>query len=308
MAAVLGVGLVALLGGCGGETPAAPATSYAASSASPSVRTLSPLPAPPTPPATGRLYADMRQSSRDAALGRMEVWLRNDTTRDLTPTRILYDDPRLLRPLAGERLRLNPARSERGYPLTLPRRPDCDALADLRNEPDAGEGSGTVTVWFGDHRETLAVEDETDVVGRYAATRCLERAVASVAQLSWSDDLPVTGESSDAVASLTLRIEPTGRPGPTLRLLTVGGTPLLTSETGAAWTLDRTVRGTDPPSEIALPMIPSRCDDHVFMESGGATAFRIRLRLDGVPGDLVLRMSPAGASSAIGFARDACGL
>ena len=69
--------------------------------------------------------ADLRQSSRDAALGRMEVWIGNDTRHDVTPTRIRYTDPRFRAPVAGERLRLNPSRSERGYPLALPAVPAC---------------------------------------------------------------------------------------------------------------------------------------------------------------------------------------
>jgi hypothetical protein len=53
---------------------------------------------------------------------------------------------------------------------------------------------------------------------------------------------------------------------------------------------------------------PARCDDHVFLESAGATAFLVSLRLDGERGRLLLRMDPAGSSAAIAFARDACGL
>ena len=91
----------------------------------PTVPTLSPIQLPPKGPPTGRLLADLRQSSRDAALGRMEVWIANDTARELTPTRITYRDPRFRSPVRGERLRPNPSRSERGYPLTLPSRPAC---------------------------------------------------------------------------------------------------------------------------------------------------------------------------------------
>ena len=58
-----------------------------------------PDPAAAEGPPTGRLVADLRQSSRDAALGRMEVWIGNDTARDLTPTRITYTDPRFRRPV-----------------------------------------------------------------------------------------------------------------------------------------------------------------------------------------------------------------
>jgi hypothetical protein len=43
------------------------------------------------------------------------------------------------------------------------------------------------------------------------------------------------------------------------------------------------------------------------MEAAGATAFLVGLHLDGRPGHLVVRMSPAGTARAIAFARDACG-
>ena len=91
-----------------------------------------------------------------------------------------------------------------------------------------------------------------------------------------------------------------------LRVDTVAGTPLF----GAAG------RSPGPEARIAaraarrirLLVQPARCDDHVFMEAAGATAFLVGLRLDGRPGELVVRMSPAGTSAAISFARSACGL
>src|SRR6478609_4840117 len=61
---------------------------------SPSIRTLTPIQLPPKPPPTGKLKADMRQSSRDAAAERMEVWVDNDTAHTIRPTRIVYSDPR----------------------------------------------------------------------------------------------------------------------------------------------------------------------------------------------------------------------
>lgn len=93
-----------------------------------------------------------------------------------------------------------------------------------------------------------------------------------------------------------------------LRIDSVGGTPLFSAAGSSTWAPRATVRGDDPVRRIELPVEPARCDDHVFMESGGATAFLVRLHLDGKPGQLVIRMSPAGASAAIAFARDSCGL
>jgi hypothetical protein len=307
-APALAVGaLVVVLSGCGSD-PAAPGTT-SRSSPSPSptgVPTLAAITLPPPPPATGRLLADLRQSSRDVALGRMEVWIGNDTLRDVTPTAIRYHDPRFRGPVAGERLRIDPSRSERGYPLTLPRSPACGVPAR------APVARPTVTVAYavpgrpGTRRVTLPVSDDNDVVARYAAARCLELDVARVAPLSFADAVPVSADGQ--TGTLTLVARPRGRPGPVLRVDTVAGTPLFSAAGRSAWAPRTIIRGDGPPTRIRLPVQPARCDDHVFMEAAGATAFLVGLHLDGRPGELVVRMSPAGTSAAISFARSACGL
>lgn len=292
--AVAGLLLLVLAAGCSSgesrENAAAPAT--------PVVSTLTPLPPPSQSPPTNRLYADLRQSSRDAALGRMEVWIGNDTTRDVTPTRIRYSDPRFRGPVAGERLRLNPARSERGYPLTLPGQPACGHRGTR----------GTVAVTYAGRTVVLRVADDNEVVQRYVDARCLSLAVARVADLRFSDRVAVDRPGAGSRGVLTLVARPTGAPGHLLTIDTVGGTPLLGAVGGDVWRPRARITGTGPTQRIELPVQPSRCDDHVFMESAGATAFLVALHLDGRPGRLVLRMSPAGASRAIGFARDSCGL
>jgi len=249
-------------------------------------------------PPPGEIVADLRQSSRDAALGRFQVWIGNGLDTDVNPTSIAYADPRFPEPIPGERLRLTPSGSERGYPLALPSQPDCD--------DDSTRGGVTMT--YGDREVTLPVEDEADVVARYVATRCFELAVAAVAELSFADEVPVDQPGEGSVGTLILEVRPSDRGSGVLRVDSVGGTPLLTPNGEPVWRPDLTVQAGDSPETIELSMIPARCDDHVFMESGGATAFRIKLHLNGEPGELVLRMSPAGASAAIGFARDSCGL
>lgn len=272
-------------------------TAEPAPSPSRSIRTLTPLPVPEEPPPTGRLRADMRQSSRDAAAGRMEVWIDNDTDAEVTPTKIVYTDPRFRTTLRGTRLRPIPSQSERGYPLYLPERPAC-------GHP---KGSGTVTVTYGSTTRTIPVADETDVAGRYTGARCLEIAIGQVAALSWDDDVPSDGGEGDP-GTLTLVVDTTGRPGPTLTIDTVSGTPVLSPDGSDVWRPDANVRGTDPPSRIDLPLKPARCDAHAFAESGGATAFKIGLHLGGEPGQITLRMSSAGAKNALDFARASCGM
>jgi hypothetical protein len=284
--------VAALLAGCGGDA-AAPG----AQPPEPSISTLSPLPMPDMGPPEGELVADLRQSSRDAALGRFQVWLGNGQARPLAPTSVSYVDPRFRDPIPGERLREVPAGSERGYPLAEPARPVCDGTA----------GRGRVVVEHGGRTATIPVEDEADVVARYVATRCFELEVAEVARLSFEDDVESDG-GEGSTGTLVLVAEPSGRSGRTLTVETVTGTPVLTAAGATHWAVDETVASDGPTVRIPLSVRPARCDEHVFMESGGATAFRVRLRLDGEPGDLVVRMSPAGAAAAIGFARDSCGL
>lgn len=293
VAAPLLAALVLPLVGCAGSPTAEPVPAPSSTG----VRTLTPLPAPPTPPATGRLSADMRQSSLDVALGQMQVWVRNDTLHDIRPTRIVYTDGRFSRPLRATRLRAIPSRSERGYPIALPARPACGSDAT----------GGTLEVRYAGHSTTLRVSDETDVPGRYLAARCQELAVASVARLAWSDRVRVVTRDGEEVGVLRLLVRPTGRGEGTLRIETISGTPMISTAGGEVWRPGLTVRSTDRPSHVDLEMQPARCDDHVFMEGGGSTAFKASLTLDGRPATVLLRMSGPGAAAAIAYIRDACG-
>lgn len=263
----------------------------------------------PEPPPTDTLIADMRQSSRDAAAGRMEVWIDNDTSADVTPTRITYHDARFRTPLVGERLREIPAQSTRGFQFPLPPGPTCGSSNDAPVTLDAP--LGTVVVEYAGTKETLTVEDPTDVAGRFTRARCLELAIADVATLSWSDRV-TPGDPEDtptgAEGTLTLVLDTTGAGGHELTIDTVSGTPILSPVGSDAWRPDVTISGADAPRTVDLPLKPTRCDAHAFAESGGATAFKIGLHLDGEPGQITLRMTPAGAANAINYARASCGM
>lgn len=251
------------------------------------------------PAPTGNIYADLRQSSRDAALGRIEVWIGNDTAEDITPTVISYSDPRFKTSLPGDRLRLNPSQSERGYPLYLPSQPACET----------NSGTGIIEMTYDDDRTvTLEVTDDNDVVQRYVDSRCLELAVADAVDLHWAEQVPVDKPGKGGIGTFILVVEPTGVPGHVLTIDTVGGTPLFSAAGQDAWAPDARIRSDGAPQRIELPTQPARCDDHVFMESAGATAFLVGIHLDGEAGQLIIRMNPAGASAAIAYARDSCGL
>lgn len=238
-----------------------------------SIPTLTPLPMLSQGPPSGEVVADLRQSSRDVALERFQVWVGNGLTEDLDPTSITFQHSSLGAPIHADRLRVDPSGSERGYPLALPRRPDCSAAP----------GQGRLTIRTAGRRVTVPVDDEAAVVQRYVAARCFTLAVAEVAVLSWDDVV----RSDDTVGAT--------------------GTPLLTGSPPEAWEPRKRI-GPGGAAQVDLPMIPARCDAHVFMESGGATTFRLRLKVQGRLGELLLPMSPAGARSALNFARSSCGL
>jgi hypothetical protein len=294
--------LVALclpLAACDGDDPAPGAAGTPGASPSTSIYTLSPLPMPTEPPPTGTLRADMRQSSRDAAANRFEVWVDNDTDAPITPTKVTYADGRFRTELPATRLREIPSQSERGFPIYQPEQPACSSDAT----------GGRITVEYGDQRVTVPVEDETDVVGRYTSARCLEIAIAEVATLSWDDAVPADGEGGEgATGTLTLVVQTSGTAGPALTIDTVSGTPVLSPVGTDVWRPGVTITGDQPPQRIDLPLKPTRCDAHAFAESGGATAFKIGVHLDGSPGQITLRMSTAGAAHAIDFARASCGM
>ena len=285
--------VVLVLAGCGGSSP------DAAPEPSPSIPTITPLPMPDMGPPPGKLVADLRQSSRDAALGRFQVWIGNGLQREINPTDIQYVDPRLRAPIPGERLRPNPSDAERGYPLALPTRPRCDV-----RDPAA---SGTVRMTFDGRTVGIPVEDEADIVARHVASRCLEIRVEQVAELSFADEVRVEGSGEGSTGTLFLVARPTGGAG-RLMIDSVGGTPVLTARGSSVWQPRVTVRGDGPVRRIELPVVPNRCDGHAFLEAGSATAFIVHLQVGRTSGDLILRMSEEGAANAIRFARDSCGL
>ncbi|WP_435748150.1 hypothetical protein [Nocardioides sp. SYSU DS0663] len=273
----------------------------------PSTRALTAAPAPPVEPPSGRLLADLRQSSRDAALDRFQVWVGNDTRTEVVPTRLTYRDGRLRAPIEAERLRPVPAGSERGYPLALPARPRCGARP----------ARPTLVVEHGDARTTVPVDDPVDVVGQWVRRRCLQQTVAEVATLRWDDRVVAPADRPVApgdTATLTLVVTPSGVPGGRLLVRTVGGTPVLSPADGtSAWSPGKLLRSDGPAVRLELPVQPTRCDAHAFLESGGATAFRVRVRVDPAgeepeDGELVVRMAPRGAAAAIAFAVASCGL
>ena len=124
LTAVVAAALV--LAACGGSSSPSAGPEPSPST---SISTLTALPMPDMGPPPGKLVADLRQASRDAALGRFQVWIGNGLRREINPTSIRYLDPRFRAPIPGERLRANPSGRRARLPAgpagaTSVRRPD----------------------------------------------------------------------------------------------------------------------------------------------------------------------------------------
>lgn len=248
----------------------------------------------------GGIGAELRQSSLDVARGQMQVWVANETGTAQSPTAVRYLDDRLAGPLEGERLRPMAAGAQIGFGLPLPPHPPCAAEAEPQGVQRVEVRTDDGRTW----RSTVA--DETDVLGRYLASRCLELAVADAATLRWR---PVRHDGRrGSTGTLTLAVRPTGDPGHVLVLDTISGTPLLGAAGAAHWSPGVRVRSDGEPVLVPLEARAARCDDHVFMEGGGSTAFRVGLRLDEREGQLLVRMGERATASAVAFVRDSCGL
>jgi hypothetical protein len=298
---VLVAGLTIALAACGGDDDKTP-DARPQSSPTRSLYTLTPIPLPPEPPPSGKLLADIEQSSRDGAANRFQVWIDNDTDATITPTRVTYTDDRFLTPLHGTKLRDIPSQARRGFQFTEPDQPACDRTAE----------SGSVTVDYtvnGERKsETVTVEDEADVVQRIASSTCLELGIAKVAHLSWADEVTADGDGGKgSVGTMTLVIDTSGKPGPTLVIDTIAGNPVLSPGDLGVFDANLTITGDQPSQRVPVPVRPTRCDAHAFGESGSFAAFAINVHVDGEPGQFVLRMGETAALNAITYAKASCG-
>jgi len=291
-----------LAGACGGDDDPGGPDAGPEPSPTTSLYTLTPVPLPPEPPPSGKLLADIEQSSRDGAANRFQVWVDNDTDTLITPTRVTYTDGRFRTPLDATRLRDIPSQARRGFQITQPDRPACDSTAT----------SGTVTVEYtveGERKSaTVPVSDEAEVVERVRSARCLELAVERVAHLSWADEVTASGDGGKgSVGTLTLVVDTTGKPGPTLVIDSIAGNPVLSPGEHGVYDAHLTITGDQPPQRVPVPVRPSRCDAHAFGESGSFAAFAFNVHVDGEPGQFVLRLGPTAATRAIDYAKAACG-
>ncbi len=175
--------------------------------------------------------------------------------------------------------------------------------------PDAAP-LGTVTLDYrlGDTRGTAVAtaDDPYELLPRVADEACLRAEVEAVAAPTISGVLADGG----AEGSLVVAVTPTGASG-SVRLLEVWGTTLISpARDGLA--LDSLSLGidlgADGPTEVRIPIVPTRCDAHALAEDKVGTRIPFTVAAGDRQGELVLAAGPEARTAIIDFWRTACGL
>lgn len=249
------------------------------------------------------------QLRSDVAARQAQVQVRNDTDETIEIGDITVTDPRF----ADVGTRVIEGRSSTVAPGST-----VDIRIQLPDmQCDSAEGEMTVQLELDlpdrDVRpEASIVEgplpDPLDVVGPLHERDCRAEAVADSAHVSFGDfDPSPPGEP----ATLTLSIAPTGRGEVTItgiqttNLLTFGEVGDLTVET---YPIGYVVREGDAGmTEIALPLVPLRCDPHAVQEDKRGTIFDLEIELDGEPGEIELAASEDMRGQILTWVADWCG-
>ena len=247
---------------------------------------------------------DVAQSRSDIDTGTFAIRVRNNSTETVTITRAEYDSHAYLTPMvfdsheaelkagAGVDLRITPA-----APNCT--RADADATVVLQFRlSDGRTGSAT-----------LVPADPFSQFPRIPDQACLVQHLAEIATVT-----PTAVESSGSLGargSLVLEVTPSGASG-TAQVTGTGATVLLgpLDASGAPTqelALDLTITGTDPPSELRIPVFAARCDPHAIAEDKVGTLIPLTLTINGVTGTLTLPSSAAFKASVYAYVQSSCG-
>lgn len=216
------------------------------------------------------------QLRSDVAARQAQVQVRNDGDEPLDISEVEVADPRFdgvaQRAIAGRTSTVAPGAAVNIRIQLPPMR--CDTT----------EGAMTVSLGGAD----APLPDPLDVIGPLHERECLTARVTDAAAVSFTSFEP---SSPGLPATLVLSVEPTGEDSAaivgvqTTNLLTFGTTP---GDTADTFPLGLDITADSESAEVALPLVPLRCDPHAVQEDKRGTVFTLEIALDGVPGEIEL--------------------
>lgn len=255
------------------------------------------------------LSVELMQLRGDISVDRVQLRLGNDGTDDIDVVSARLESPLFAGSIEWLKA---PARLGSGAIVDLP-----FLLPDLACVPDA-EGqplSAVLEVRLpGGSPQTIEVEpgDQLGALDRLERAACLEQRVEETVVMR-GVLVEVSGAGSDAVARLTVSLDPTGH-GQPVQLREIRSTVLLMPLSGQQWPLETTIDADSGPSQVVLEIVPRRCDGHALGEDKVGTLFPVVVETpaeagaEAEPGIFTLTLADGVKNSLLDFVSLRCGL
>ncbi|MBG6239382.1 hypothetical protein IWX78_002361 [Mycetocola sp. CAN_C7] len=256
---------------------------------------------PPTLP--DGIRVEVLQGRTDYSSGTLVIRVINASKTDLDLSRASLE-------AAGF---ADPAVWERGTTVV------AGTTVDLRAPvpgPDCTERPGdpevTLTVGADDATDVVDATDPLGTLDRLHASACISVLVDMIVRIDVT--VPeIDGAGAGSVAVLPLTLTPTGADG-TVEIGDIRSTPLLRPAPtddgqGENWPVSLVVDAASDPTEIAMRIVPARCDPHAIAEDkvGTVLVFPVTFA-DGTTGDYRLVPPDDVREQLLDFVREHCNL
>ncbi len=268
------------------------------------VSACSPQP-PASAPATGSpqqlpagVEVELFQLRSDVAERGAQVRVINGSDEDLVITSLTFSDDWF----AGDAVRDRTSTVAAGRTVDLRFALPESACED---EPDAASRTSRVAFELeGGGTAEVEVADPLGFTTLIHEKECLRHDLARVATLEWAQFTP---SAAPLPAELRLAITPAGG-DESAELVEIQTTNLLQfADLPTAFPLAMTVTGTDAATELAVPIVPLRCDPHAVMEDKRGTVFNIEVAVDGTQGAVEVAAPEAMRGAILRWVSDWCG-
>ncbi|WP_405216602.1 hypothetical protein [Agrococcus sp. Ld7] len=248
--------------------------------------------------AAPEVLVEVLQLRGDVATGHIELRVTNESDAPIRIVRARYASSRWAAPMTTENPAEIPPGLRRNLRLQLP-----DATCDeqpLEHSAELRLDDGTLLERVPEDPlgQLEAIDDQACDLRAFTET---------VARIRWLEpSIPADGAGP---AVVRLRIEPVGeRSG---GLAAIDATVLLTPVDASDARVEQLPIGLEidpgaPPTEVAIPLEPGRCDLHAIAEDKQGTLFRLRAAIDGDPIDLVLPSPEAQRDALLDWVVERC--
>jgi hypothetical protein len=251
---------------------------------------------------------ELQQGRSDVAARQAQVVVRNATDETLVVGAVEVDDPRF----ADAIVRVEDRESTIGPGRTVGIRVQLPDVACGDDAPDAEMPESHVTFDYTladeSGRASAGIEDPIGFIGPLHERDCRAAAVADAAHVSFTGFNP---SPSGEPAALMLGVAPTGRSA--VLITGIQTTNLITFDDGADATVETYPLGMDVregetgAAQIALPIVPIRCDAHAVQEDKRGTIFDVEVELDGEPAEIELAASEDLRGEILTWVAEWCG-